>query len=173
MNARAAEIAGDGYTERKGISLEPIVPEVLESGLTYEYVSLVFSEKGRVGALTMSIPEGLPAIPASARELGSDWWALKAWRELDDALLRLRFHYPECGVVTLHTRGNASDVLALDAALIARQDDWFVREVTHHIRRVLKRLDVTSKTFFALVEEGVVSQEASWSSRLLLTVRMH
>jgi benzoyl-CoA-dihydrodiol lyase len=154
IEERAKEIAQEGHQERQGIALKPIEPEVGEEGLKYEHVTLKFSDQGRVGALTLQIPDDLPAIPPHARDLGCDWWALKAWRELDDALLRLRFHYPECGVVTLHTRGSAHDVLALDAALMERQDDWYVNEVLLHMRRVLKRLDVTSKTFFALVEEG-------------------
>ncbi|MEC8023084.1 MAG: 2,3-epoxybenzoyl-CoA dihydrolase [Myxococcota bacterium] len=154
VNARAAEIADGGRPDRVGVALKPIAPEVDERSIRYDYVTLEFSDEGRVGSLTMHVPADLPQIPSNGRELGCDWWGLKAWREFDDALLRLRFHYPQCGVVTLHTRGSAQDILAFDHTLLSRQDDWFVREVTLHIRRVLKRLDVTSKTFFALVDDG-------------------
>ena len=76
------------------------------------------------------------------------------YRELDDALVRLRFNHPNIGLVILHTRGDAQKVLELDAQLKANQDNWFVREVLLNMRRVFKRLDLSAKSFFALVDEG-------------------
>ena len=153
--ARASEIAGDGHPDRTGITLSPIEAQVDHDGnRTYEHVSLVFGPEPRVATLTVRVPDALPAIPDDARTLGADWWALKAFRELDDALLHLRFNHLGTGLVLLKTEGSAQTVLDLDAALLARQDDWFVREVTLHQKRVLKRLDMTAKTLFALIEEG-------------------
>ena len=89
-----------------------------------------------------------PALPAS-------WYPLRMLRELDDALLRLRFNHPEIGLVTLVTRGDPAKVLALDAQLAAAfEHHWLAREVVLLAKRVLKRLDVTAKSFFALVDSG-------------------
>ncbi len=88
------------------------------------------------------------------RERGSDLWALRAFRELDDVLLDLRFNRPEIGVVVLKTRGDAARVLAADAALWAHREDWFANEVLHHMKRVLKRLDLTARSLLAVVDEG-------------------
>ena len=88
------------------------------------------------------------------RERGSELWALRAFRELDDALLDLRFNRPEIGTVVLQTRGDAARVLGGRRGPLDPRDDWFVNEVVHHMKRVLKRLDVTARSLFALVDEG-------------------
>ena len=93
---------------------------------------------------------------AAMRERGSELWALRAFRELDDVLLDLRFNRPEIGVVVLQTRGDADRVLAVDAALEAEKDDWFVSEVRHHMKRVLKRLDLTARSFLAVIDKELV-----------------
>jgi len=155
VEARAKEIAGAGHPDRKGVALEALEPEVGDGGVRYRHVELAFGPQARTATLTMTVPDELPAIPANASDLGSSWWPLRAFRELDDALLRLRFNHPEVGLVLLKTRGRAETVLALDAELAARQDeDWFVNEVVHFMKRTLKRLDVTAKSFFAIVDEG-------------------
>jgi benzoyl-CoA-dihydrodiol lyase len=106
-----------------------------------------------VARLTVRGPEaGEPVTAAAMRERGSDLWALRAFRELDDALLDLRFNRPEIGTVVLLTRGDPERVLAADRALHENQSDWFAREVRHHAKRVLKRLDLTARSLFALVD---------------------
>jgi benzoyl-CoA-dihydrodiol lyase len=152
--ARAKEIAGDGRPDRKGVRLDALDPEITDEGIVYRHVKLVFDRTPRVARLELEVPASLPAIPPTASELGADWFPLRAFRELDDALLRLRFNHPEIGLVLLKTRGSIETVLAMDAELAARRDDWFVNEVVLHMKRVLKRLDVTAKSFFALVDEG-------------------
>ncbi len=152
--ARSKEIAGKGRPDRKGIQLEALDPAITDDAITYRHVTLTFGPQPRVARLEMRVPADLPEIPASARDLGSSWWALRAFRELDDALLRLRFNHPSVGLVMLATRGRAEDILRLDDQLAARADDWFVNEVRHHAKRVLKRLDVTAKSFFAIVDQG-------------------
>ena len=152
--ARATEIAGDGHPDRKGISLDPLEPEIRDDGVFYRHVSLSFGEFDRTATLTLTVPESLPALGEDPTALGADWFALRAFRELDDAILRLRFHYPEIGTVLMHTRGNIDTVLDLDSQLAARQNNWFVNEVVHYIKRVLKRIDVTAKSFFAMIDEG-------------------
>ncbi len=85
---------------------------------------------------------------------GSDFWPLRTFRELDDALLRLRFNEPEIGTLVVRTVGDPAEVLAVDRALDAHGGHWFVREVRLLIKRTLKRLDLTSRTVFVLIEPG-------------------
>ncbi|MCO4773471.1 MAG: benzoyl-CoA-dihydrodiol lyase [Deltaproteobacteria bacterium] len=155
IQARASEIAGDGHTGNVGITLPNITADVDEDGnRTYEHVTLTFGPEPRVATLTVKAPTSVPDLPANPADLGDTWWALKAFRELDDALLHLRFNHLGTGLVLLKTEGDAANVLATDAQLLANQDNWYVREVTLNMKRVLKRLDLTAKTFFALIEEG-------------------
>jgi benzoyl-CoA-dihydrodiol lyase len=95
-----------------------------------------------------------PATPAELAARGADAWALRAFRELDAALLELRFNQPEIGVVTLHARGDRGAVRAVDRMLHDHRDDGLVQEVILHMGRVLRRVDLTAKSFFALVEPG-------------------
>src|SRR5262249_14506290 len=93
-------------------------------------------------------------IPENAAELGADWYPLRAFREIEDALLRLRFNYPETGLVLIKTKGSLEKVIRMDEQLLSRRDHWFVNEVIHFMKRVLKRVDVSAKSFFAIVDEG-------------------
>jgi benzoyl-CoA-dihydrodiol lyase len=95
-----------------------------------------------------------PGAVAEVHQQGSDFWALRAFRELDDALLELRFNHPALGVVAVRTAGSPEAVLAVDRMLARHREDGLVREVVLHMKRVLKRLDLTSKSFYALVEPG-------------------
>jgi benzoyl-CoA-dihydrodiol lyase len=118
-------------------------------------VSLKADPSARVAELTVRGPEaGEPEAAAEMRRRGSELWALRAFRELDDAILDLRFNRPEIGVVVLRTRGDLERVLAVDAALMASRDDWFVSEVIQHAKRVLKRLDLTARSLIALIDAG-------------------
>ena len=157
VEARARELAGAGHPERRGVALDPIAPEVTEDAITYRHVTLALEPATRTARLEVRAPapsEGAGVLPEDPTTLGAGWWPLRAFRELDDALLRLRFHYPELGLVLLRTAGDPQVVLDLDAQLHARRDHWFVREVLLHMKRTLKRLDLTAKSFFALVEPG-------------------
>jgi benzoyl-CoA-dihydrodiol lyase len=91
---------------------------------------------------------------AAIRAAGCELWALRAFRELDDALLNLRFNFETVGLIVLRTEGDPALVLAHDAALVAHKDQWLAREVLLHMRRVLKRLDMTARSAFAMVDEG-------------------
>jgi benzoyl-CoA-dihydrodiol lyase len=95
-----------------------------------------------------------PASAADALAQGSGFWPLAVARELEDAILNLRVNEPSIGLVLVRTDGDAQAVLSYDALLMAGQSDWFLREVRHYLKRVLKRVDLTAKTFFALVEPG-------------------
>jgi benzoyl-CoA-dihydrodiol lyase len=151
---RARQIAKDGRPDRKGVVLDPLDPEVSEARVTYRHVELAFGPVPRTASLTVTLPDRLPDVPADPAALGASWFPLRAFRELDDALLRLRFHYPETGLVLVRTRGVLAAARALDAQLEQHAGHWFVGEVRLHIKRVLKRMDQTARSFFALVEPG-------------------
>ena len=153
IDERAKEVAGEGH-DRKGVVLEPLNPTFDEDGIHYQHVDVQWSELARTAELTVRMPSDLPEIPDEATELGCNWGPFRMFRELDDALVQLRFNHPEIGVVLLRTQGSADDVRKMDAQLLAHRDHWFVDAVVHHLKRVMKRLDYTSKSLFALIEEG-------------------
>jgi benzoyl-CoA-dihydrodiol lyase len=156
VEERAQELASAGPDKSgAGVTLTPLNSTIDESEIRYRHVTMKVDSDARTAEIVVSGPEdGGPDNPASIRELGSDWWPLRMFRELDDALLRLRFNHASSGLVLLKTRGEAAHVLAHDAALAAHHaDDWFVSEVLHHAKRVLKRLDLTARTFYALADE--------------------
>ncbi|HTB73864.1 MAG TPA: 2,3-epoxybenzoyl-CoA dihydrolase [Polyangiaceae bacterium] len=129
----------------RAIALEPLG--------AYRHVSVARDARTRVATLTMSAPTGAePETPEELAGVGSDAWAIRAWRELDDALLDLRFNHPGIGLVVLRTSGDPARVLAVDAMIARHRGDGLVHETALLMKRVLKRLDNTAKTLFALVE---------------------
>jgi len=157
IRERARELA-ESASRRSGpgVELKPLGGTYTEAAVEHRFVRLDLDAADRVATLTISgPPEGEPTDPAGLRERGSELWALRAFRELDDVLLELRFNRPEIGVVVLKTKGSVESVLAADAALVeASARDWFASEVVHHIKRVLKRLDVTARSFLAVIDRG-------------------
>jgi benzoyl-CoA-dihydrodiol lyase len=138
-----------------GIRLNPLDVEASEAGREYRHVSLKVNREGRHAELTVRGPgAGLPTSAEEIQELGDSYWPLRAYRELSDALLHLRMNEPEVGLVLLRTEGQIDDVLALDRTLAENRDHWLVREIILHMARVLRRLDLTAKSFFALAEPG-------------------
>ena len=154
VDARAAEIAGAGHPDRQGVELDALSPTVTDEAIEYQHVGLRFGPEDRVAHLELRLPESLPAVPADASKLGAGWWPLRALREFDDALLRLRVNHPDVGVVLVRVTGDSKLALHLDDQLVSRQDDWFVREVIGNMKRVWKRMDMTAKSFFALIDSG-------------------
>jgi benzoyl-CoA-dihydrodiol lyase len=141
--------------DEQGITLHPMQVEVTDNGREYKYISLKFHPEKRYADLTMRAPEGdQPTDAAAIHQLGDSYWALQAYRELDDALLHLRVNLPEIGLVCLRTTGNIENVLAIDDVLMKNRDHWFVREIILNMARVLRRLDLTAKSFFAIIEPG-------------------
>ncbi len=138
-----------------GIKLNPLQIQSTADSRDYRYVSLKFHRDKRYADLTMRAPES--DLPTSAEEigkLGDDYWPLRAYRELDDALLHLRVNEPEIGLVCIRTEGNIDNVLAVDKTLAANRDNWLVREIILQMARTLRRLDLTAKSFFAIIEPG-------------------
>jgi benzoyl-CoA-dihydrodiol lyase len=154
---RAQELAAksDRPSDARGITLGPLNAEVTDDAVRYSAVSLEIDHPRRVATLTVRGPEGdLPSTPEAIHAAGDRFWPLRVFRELDDALLRLRSNESLIGTVAVKTEGEPSAVLAADEILLAHKDDWLVREITHFIKRTLKRMDLTSRSFFALIEPG-------------------
>jgi benzoyl-CoA-dihydrodiol lyase len=138
-----------------GVPLVALQGQRSDEGLEHRYVSLRVDPMARVGRITVRGPEAdEPTDADGMRRRGADLWALRAFRELDDVLLDLRFNRPEIGVIVLETRGDPDRVRASDRALWAARDEWFASEVRHHQKRVLKRLDLTARSFFAVIDPG-------------------
>ena len=157
VDARVGEIlkGAEGREAGPGVKLNPLEVEATDSGLEYRHVSLKVNREGRHAELTVRGPEGeQPSTPEEMQRLGDAYWPLRAYRELDNALLHLRMNEPEVGLVLLRAEGEMDDVLAVDSTLVANRDHWLVREIVLHMARVLRRLDLTAKSFFALAEPG-------------------
>ncbi len=157
VEARVAEILkeSEGREAGPGIKLRPLGVEASDAGREYRHVSLKVNREGRHAELTVRGPSGeQPSTAEEIQALGDSFWPLRAYRELDDALLHLRMNEPEVGLVLLRTEGEIDDVLALDKTLVENRDHWLVREIILHASRVLRRLDLTAKSFFALAEPG-------------------
>jgi benzoyl-CoA-dihydrodiol lyase len=157
VDRRARELAArsDRPAAGQGITLARLNPTVSDSTVTYSAVSLAIDRERRTADLTVRAPsETQPGTPEGILEAGDRFWPLRAFRELDDALLRLRINEPTVGTVVIRTEGDREAVLAVDRVLAAHQPHWLVREIILHMKRVLKRLDLTSRTFFALIEPG-------------------
>jgi len=135
--------------------LKPLEAKRSPMGTEYRYVTLALDEKARTATITVRAPDSAqPDSPEKLAAAGDAAWCVRAFRELDDALLDLRFNHLGIGTVALKTTGDAKAVLAADEMLAKYKDDGLVHEVRLFIRRVLKRLDVTAKTFFAIAEPG-------------------
>jgi benzoyl-CoA-dihydrodiol lyase len=155
--ALAAEAAAARpHRKGPGVVLGPLAPKVSPDRIEYRYVTLTLDPAARTAELVVHGPHlPPPADAAGMRAAGSDLWALRAFRELDDALLRLRVNHLEIGLVALRTAGDPARVLAADAALAAaRGSDWFADEVVLQAARTLRRLDLTAKSLFAFVDRG-------------------
>ncbi len=138
-----------------GVPLPPLAAERDGDTIRWKHVTLSVDRDKRTGTLTVRGPgAGLPKDPRAIRALGATWWPLAAFRELDEALLTLRHNEEEIGLVLLKTEGDVEACLALDDVLEANASDWFVNEVRAFIARTLRRLDLTARSLYALIEPG-------------------
>ena len=153
IDARVQQIVAEAKPNLKGIKLRPLQIQSTNATRNYKYVRLTLHREQRYADLTMLAPDGAqPTTVEQVHELGDAYWPLQAYRELDDALLHLRVNEPEIGLVCLRTEGNTEAVLSVDQFLTANREHWLVREIILHMARVLRRLDLTAKSFFAIVE---------------------
>ena len=157
VQARALALAAqsDRPDDTKGVALTPLARGIADNEYAYEYVTAAIDARTRTATLTVRAPaapepEWLDAIVTR----GAKWWPLAMARELDDAILMLRTNHLDIGTWIVRTEGNADHVLACDAALTKHAQHWFVRETIGMLRRTLARLDVTSRTLFALIDNG-------------------
>jgi benzoyl-CoA-dihydrodiol lyase len=157
VDRRARELAAqsDRPSTGPGITLSPLEPSVTDRSRVYSAVSVTFDRERRVAEVVVRAPEDdAPESIEAVLRAGDRFWPLRAFRELDDVLLHLRLNQPEIGVIVVKTEGDPQAVLAIDRLLIQHQSHWFVREIILKMKRTLKRLDLTARTFFALIEPG-------------------
>lgn len=157
IQKRAQELAAksDRPAGEKGIELTPLKRTIDDQGYHYEFVDVTLDREGRTATITVRAPETVSAKSlADIKSAGASWWPLQMARELDDAVLSLRTNELELGLWLLKTSGNPDAVLEIDRQLEEHKSDWFVREVTNMLRRTLARLDVASRSMFAVIEEG-------------------
>jgi len=153
--ARALANLSDRPSGEAGIRLNPLAPVVADDAVTYSTVSVAIDRTRRLATVTVRAPEDdQPDTPQAIAVMGDRYWPLRAFRELDDAMLRLRINEPEIGTIVFRTEGDAARVLACDEVLAAHTGHWLVREIVHFIKRTLKRVDLTSRSLFALIEPG-------------------
>ncbi|MPT26827.1 MAG: benzoyl-CoA-dihydrodiol lyase [Achromobacter sp.] len=139
----------------EGVSLTPLQRAENPDGLSYRYVDVRIDRDKRHATWTVRGPEGeVETEMADILAAGAAWWPLQMARELDDAILSMRTNELDIGTWIFKTEGDADRVLAADAALEQHADHWFVRETAGMLRRTLARLDVTSRSLFALIEPG-------------------
>ncbi|HEX4332145.1 MAG TPA: 2,3-epoxybenzoyl-CoA dihydrolase [Usitatibacter sp.] len=139
----------------KAVALPVLERTIRDDGLDYSHVSVSIDTARRVATFTVKAPrDPQPQDIAAIEEAGAAWWPLAMARELDDAILSMRTNVLETGLWVLRTEGDPAAVLACDRALERHATHGFVKEVTGFLRRTLARLDVSSRTLYALVEPG-------------------
>ena len=157
VQERALELAAlsDRPADAKGVALTALDKTVTADAVSYGHVNIAVNRAARHATLTVKAPSGVqPNDVAGIEAAGSDWYPLQLARQLEDAVLHLRSNETEIGTWLLKTQGSVDAVLAMDATLAAHQGHWFVRETLGLLRRTLARLDVSSRSMFALIDRG-------------------
>ncbi|MFM2348288.1 MAG: hypothetical protein RL654_3041 [Pseudomonadota bacterium] len=157
VQERALQLAAqsDRPADAQGVELAPLDRTVEADALRYSHVTVEIDRTRRVATWTVKAPSGAqPTDVAGIEAAGSAWYPLVLARELEDAILSMRTNELEIGTWLMKTAGDAAAVQAMDATLLAHQNHWFVRETTGLLRRTLSRLDVSSRSLFALIEAG-------------------
>ncbi|MDF1798003.1 MAG: 2,3-epoxybenzoyl-CoA dihydrolase [Planctomycetota bacterium] len=143
----------------KGIELTPIEVTETDAGLAWKYVTVTFEETpsgpGRMAQLTLDLPAEVgPTDAAAIHAEGADWWIFRMFRELNLALLDLRIKHPETGLVMTRVVGDPAVAMGIDAVLANPGADWFIHEVRHYLKRMLKRYENSAKSLYAVMDEG-------------------
>jgi benzoyl-CoA-dihydrodiol lyase len=157
VRARAEALAATSSrsADARGIALRPLARTIDEHGYHYTHLDVGFDRGARTATITARAPRGAqPESAAAIEQLGDAWWPLAFARELDDALLMMRTNETELGLLVFKTEGDAEAVLAAGRTLLAERENWLVRETIALLRRTFARLDVTSRSLYALVDEG-------------------
>ncbi len=157
VQERALQLAeqSDRPANAKGVALPPVARTIEADALRYPFVSVEIDRAKRTATLTVKGPTGVqPKDVAGIEAAGAAWYPLQMGRELEDAILEMRTNEPEIGTWLIKTEGDASAVLAVDATLVAHKSHWLVRETIGLLRRTFSRLDLSSRSLFALIEPG-------------------
>jgi benzoyl-CoA-dihydrodiol lyase len=157
VTERAAKLAAQSSRPAgaKGVALPRVERTDSADGIAYTYVNVAIDRAKRNPTITLKAPSGAqPTTIAGIEAAGAAWYPLHMARELDDAILNLRTNELDIGTWILKTEGDAAAVLANDALMLAHKDHWFVNETIGALRRTFARLDVSSRSLFALIEEG-------------------
>jgi len=154
--AQALAVGSDRPADGEGVALTPIQCRTDERGYRYQWVEVDIARTDRLATVVVKGPRmaEAPGDLAGILTAGANWWPLAMVRELDDALLMLRANEPEIGTLVLKTGGDIQAVLASDDAMTAHQDHWFVRETIGLMRRTFQRLEVSSRSLFAVIDKG-------------------
>ena len=157
VTAHAQKLAeqSDRPASGPGITLNPLQVRESADAIEYSSVSVTFDRTKRVATLVVRAPAApVESTPEAILAAGDQFWPLRVFRELDDAMLRLRLNEPEIGTVVVKAEGDPALVLEADEVLFEHETHWLVREVRLLIRRTLKRMDLSARSFFALIEPG-------------------
>ena len=157
VRERALALAADSDrpTDAKGVLLKPLKRNLGENNLSYNHILITMNRAARTATFTVIAPQGeQPEDIVTIEAAGDDWYPLALARELDDAILSMRTNELDLGTWLIKTAGDANAVLAMDATLSAHRDHWLVRETVGYLRRCFSRLDVSSRSLFALIEAG-------------------
>jgi benzoyl-CoA-dihydrodiol lyase len=155
--ARAQEIAAKSRRDggAQGIALTPLTRTFSENGVEYESLSVEFDRSGRIATIILRGPPAMPPISADAMTaLGAEFWPLKLARELDDAILNIRLNEFDVAAIVFKSFGDPGRVMAYEHFLDDNKDHWLTREIRHFWKRVLKRVDLTSRSLVTLIEPG-------------------
>ncbi len=156
LRERALALAAmsDRPDAAEGIALPPLDRTITPAGLRYPHVHVAFERAAHRATIILYGPTSLPAGLAGIHAAAAAFWPLALARELDDAILHLRLNEPELGLLVFRSEGDPRAVLAADALLEAHRADWLVREIRLLLKRVFKRVDVTSRSLVTLIEPG-------------------
>jgi benzoyl-CoA-dihydrodiol lyase len=138
----------------KGIRLNPLNRTMDDRGIHYTHVDVTFDREARTATLTVRGPKQLPETLEDIHSAGDQWWPLAMARELDDAILLLRTNELDLGLLLLKSEGSLESVLLSDSVMLRHKSDWLVRETIGMLRRTFARLDVSSRSMYAIIDPG-------------------
>jgi benzoyl-CoA-dihydrodiol lyase len=159
VQARAKELAAQlPHKSNKGVSLPAINGKATDEhqaqrGFAYSHVEVAIDAGKRMATITLHGPKAAQPSTGEAYEAaGPSVWALQCMRELDDAILQLRFGYEEIGLIALRTRGDRAALLQVEKDLVKNQSNWFVNEILQQMARTCRRFDLNARSMFAMVD---------------------
>ena len=153
--ALALAASSDRPSDARGIELMPLDKTIQGDSLRYSSLSVEIDRTARTAQITLQAPPTAPeSDPAAIIAAGAQWWPLRFARELDDAILHLRTNELDIGQWLLRTRGDTRHLIAADSILLEQRSHWLVRETLNLLERTLARLDVSSRSLLAIIDEG-------------------